>query len=328
MNLLTIGIIGCGRIAMEKHLPTLLALPDLCQVTTLCSRREESAYALAKQYRLNEVKVYTDAEALFRDPSIDVIYILTPNAQHAPLALAALKAGKHVLVEKPLAINEQEAEEIVEYASHSGKKLTVSYQHRFRREAQSLYHHRQKLGQIYVAKAYATRRNGVPTWGAFTDPMQQGGGALLDIGIHALDLTLWMMENWEPESAFCQTFSKLHNLNGVEESAFAMLRMKNGAIISLEAAWDLNTDVPSPCAAEFHGTLGNATLFRDTHSGTVNDPFSPVCGPSVYLTEARAWLNSILQDTTPPVTAHQALIETRITHAMYRSAITGKSVSL
>lgn len=277
MTPLTIGIIGCGRIAAEKHLPTLLALPDLCRVTALCSPHKEKAFALAEQYRLDEVTVYAEAEALLRNPSIDVVYILTPNAQHAPLAMAAVKAGKHVLVEKPMAVCVQEAQALAEVAAASGKKVTVSYQHRFRKEAQSLYHRRQELGQIYAAKAYATRKNGVPNWGTFTDPAQQGGGALLDIGSHALDLTLWVMDNWEPESVFCQTFSKLHKLEGMEESAFAMLRMKNGAVVSLEAAWDLNTEEPRPCAAEFYGTQGGATLgCNRQHSNTACDqPFAP-----------------------------------------------------
>lgn len=330
MTPLGVGIIGCGRIAAEKHLPALLALPDLCRVNALCSRREQSARALAEQYRLEGVKIYADAESLLRDPYLDVVYILTPNAQHAPLALAALQAGKHVLLEKPLAISVQQAEMLAAYSSQSEKKLTVSYQHRFSKEAQALYHQRQALGEIYAAKAYATRRNGVPNWGVFTDRAQQGGGALLDIGSHALDLTLWVMDNWEPESVFCQTFSALHHLNGVEESAFALLRMKNGASVFLEAAWDIHTDAPQPCAAEFYGTLGGATLCRSRQCGAdaCESPFSPVCDQRVYLAEASAWLHSLLQDTPPPVTVTQALVETRIIYAMYQSAAIGESVRL
>ena len=161
------------------------------------------------------------------------------------------------MCEKPMAKTYAEAKEMLETAKKTGKILTIGYQNRYRGDSE----YRKKacangdLGEIYFAKAHALRRRAVPTWGVFLDAEKQGGGPMIDIGTHALDLTLWMMDNYEPESVTGSVFRKLADQKDtgnawgnwdpeeftVEDSAFGFIKMKNGAVIELEASWALNT---------------------------------------------------------------------------------------
>ncbi|WP_141708115.1 Gfo/Idh/MocA family protein, partial [Staphylococcus aureus] len=147
-----------------------------------------------------------------KDDSIDVIHGCTPNDSHCEITVAGLHAGKHVMCENPLAKTTAEAQKMIDTAKSTGKKLTIAYQNRCRGATQFLYKSapRGDLGDIYFGKAHAIRRRAVPTWGGFLDEEAQGGGPLIDIGTHALDLTLWMMDNYEPESVMGSTFHKLN----------------------------------------------------------------------------------------------------------------------
>ena len=137
-----------------------------------------------------------------------MIHVCTWNVSHCEITCAALEAGKHVMCEKPMAITGEDARKMVETAKRTGKKLTIGYQNRLRQDTQFLRGvvDAGELGEIYVAKAHAVRRRGVPTWGVFTDKEKQGGGPLIDIGTHALDLTLWYMGNYEVESVTGSVF--------------------------------------------------------------------------------------------------------------------------
>src|SRR5690606_5947789 len=124
---------------------------------------------------------------------------------------AALEAGKHVMCEKPMAKTAEGAERMLEAAERTGKKLSIGYQNRFRADSQFLKQaiDNGELGEIYFAKAHAIRRRAVPTWGVFLDEEAQGGGPLIDIGTHALDLALWMMNNYKPKAVLGRTYHKL-----------------------------------------------------------------------------------------------------------------------
>ena len=170
----------------------------------------------------------------------------------------------------------EEAQEMIEAAKRNGKKLTIGYQNRFRPDSQYLHKatERGDLGDIYFGKAHAIRRRAVPTWGVFLDEEQQGGGPLIDIGTHALDLTLWMMDNYEPESVMGSTFHKLGKKENaanawgpwdpekfkVEDSAFGFIKMKNGATIMLESSWALNSLEVDEAKCSLSGTEGGADM--------------------------------------------------------------------
>ena len=207
-----IGIIGCGGIANGKHMPSLKKLPNV-EMVAFCDLIEERAVRAKHDYGTPDAAVYTDYKKLLEDKTIDVVHVLTPNRAHSFITVDALDAGKHVMCEKPMAINSAEAKKMLDAAKRNGKKLTIGYQSRQRNDSQFLKGEALAgtFGDIYYAKATAIRRRAVPTWGVFLNEYEQGGGPLIDIGTHALDLTLWIMDNYKPKYCLGTTYHKLNN---------------------------------------------------------------------------------------------------------------------
>lgn len=258
-----LGFIGCGGIANSKHFPGVAGIEG-AEMVAFCDLIEERAQKAAKQYGTPDAKVYTDYRELLKDPTIDAVHVLTPNVSHCEISCAAMEAGKHVLCEKPMAACEADAKKMLETRDKTGKMLTIGYQYRH-------FHVNQVakkvvddgwLGDIYYAEATYLRRRGVPTWGVFTDKSKQGGGPLIDIGTHALDLTLFLMNNYDVDYVVGTSFEKLGRLldpehqgqvnyrgeqdnwnnktYDVEDSAMGFIKMKNGATIVLRASWAIN----------------------------------------------------------------------------------------
>ena len=367
MKKLRIGMIGCGGIANNKHLPALQTQSDLCELVAFCDIQRERAEKAAKEYGSQDAKVYTDYKELLQDESIDLVHVCTPNVSHAPITVAAFEAGKHVLCEKPMAHNTEAARQMMDAWKASGKKFTIGYQNRFRQEVTSLHEscEADELGDIYFAKAHALRRKAVPTWGVFPDKAQQGGGPLIDIGTHALDITLWMMDNYEPESVSGSVFHKLGNLAGadegnmfgpwdtdtyeVEDSAFGFIKMKNGATIFLEASWALNVLESKEAATTLCGTKAgaqinagmsyqtNELIYNKAHHGMLVEERNSSAGAIAFfeggsnapeVLEANQWLHAILEDKEPLVKPEQAFVVTQILDAIYHSAETGQEIKL
>jgi predicted dehydrogenase len=355
--------VGCGGIANQKHFPALSLLKEEVEMVYFCDIIEERAVTARKEFGVPGAKVSTDYKELLKDAAIDVIYVLTPNVSHSPITCDALEADKHVMCEKPMTISYAEGKKMLDTAKRTGKKLTVGYQNRFRRDSRELFARSRggELGEIYFAKAHAIRRRGVPTWGVFPDKSKQGGGPLIDIGTHALDLTLWFMNNYEPHSVLGQTFQKLKdypegNMFGpwnpagfeTEDSAFGMIRMKNGALIYLEASWALNMVNAKEAQVTLCGTRAGAEMFGDAwkndgyvvinkveHDSLVST--QPSAGGGIYGfsgigsqapqdLEARQWINAIKNDSDPLVRPEEALTVTRILEAIYESARTNEAV--
>lgn len=351
-----VGIIGCGGIANGKHMPSLAKL-DNVEMVAFCDIVEERAKKAAEKYGTKDAKVYKDYKELLNDKSIDVVHVCTPNKSHSFITIDALNSGKHVMCEKPMAKTSAEARAMVEAAKKSKKKLTIGYQNRFRADSQYLHNicERGDLGEIYYAKAHAIRRRAVPTWGVFLNEDEQGGGSLIDIGTHALDLTLWMMDNYKPKSVMGSTFHKLSNRENaanawgpwdpkkftVEDSAFGFITMENGAVIVLESSWALNSLDIGEAQTYLCGTEGGADM-RD--GLRINgEKFSKLYETKVELNpggvdfydgktekpeelEARLWIESIINDTEPLVKPEQAMVVTQILEAIYESSKTGKAV--
>lgn len=359
MEKLRVGIIGCGGIANGKHMPSLRAVKE-CEMVAFCDLIEEKAAAAAKEYGTPDAKVYTDYKKLLEDKSIDVVHVCTPNRSHSFITVDALDAGKHVMCEKPMAINSAEAKKMLDAAERSGKKLTIGYQNRQRNDSRYLKMEADQgtFGDIYYARAIAIRRRGVPTWGVFMNEYEQGGGPLIDIGTHSLDLTLWMMNNYKPKYCVGTTYHKLSNqtntANGwgdwdpekftVEDSAFGFVVMENGATISVESSWALNVVDSMEASTQLSGTLGGADMknglrLNGVRNGrqfvnTINFSAGGVAyfegdnGGSDGEKEARQWILSIINDTDPTVLPEQAYCVTRILEGIYESAKTGDIVFL
>ncbi len=351
-----VGIIGCGGIANGKHMPALAKLPNVAMVA-FCDIIEERATKAAAKFGNEDALVFTDYKELVALADLDVIHVCTPNKSHAPISIAALKAGKHVMCEKPMAKTSQEAKAMLEAARLSGKKLTIGYQNRYRND--SLYLKQivsdGELGDIYYAKAHAIRRRAVPTWGVFLNEEEQGGGPLIDIGTHALDLTLWQMDNYEPDFVVGKVYRKLADTKNaanawgpwdpaeftVEDSAFGFITMKNGATIVLESSWALNTLDVGEAKTTLCGSKAGADMQDGLRiNGEKNSRtyvFKPdlAAGGAAYYAgkaeephdiEARLFYEAIAQDKDPLVLPEQALVVTQILEAIYTSSQTGKPV--
>jgi predicted dehydrogenase len=279
MKKIKTGIIGCGFIANGKHLPNLARQEDV-EIAAFCDIIIEKAQAAARQYGKPDALVCLDYHDVLAREDIDVIHVCTPNISHAEITIAALKSGKHVMCEKPMAKTAAEAKTMLDTARATGKKLTIGYQNRFREDSlfiKSLCDSGD-LGDIYFGKAFATRRRGVPIWGVFMDKEKQGGGPLIDLATHALDLTLWMMQNYEPATVLGSTFDKIAKIGSsanimgpwdpakyeVEDAAFGLVKFKNGATVMVEASWALNMIVSNEAMTLLCGTKAGADMFPPT----------------------------------------------------------------
>lgn len=366
MKKVRIGIIGCGGIAKQKHFPALAEYKDLCEMVAFCDIIEERAQEACEKYGAPGAKVYTDYNELLKDESIDTVHVLTPNVAHSPITVAAFEAGKNVMCEKPMAHNTEAAQAMMDAWKKSGKKFTIGYQNRFRKDSQALHAACEAgdLGDIYFAKAHAIRRRAVPTWGVFPNKALQGGGPLIDIGTHALDITLWCMDNYDVESVTGSVFYKLgsselaaqDNMFGawdpktfeVEDSAFGFVKMKNGATVFLESAWAINMKKSREAACTLCGTVAGAEQigsmsmeggydleFNETRHGKLMESKFSEGGSIAFFqgaksdpefVEARQWLTAILEDKEPLVKPEQAFTVTKILDSIYKSAQSGKTI--
>ncbi len=353
MSNLRVGFIGCGGIANNKHLPSLKIIGGV-DVVAFCDIIEERAEKAAKEYGTKDAQVFTDYKELLK-LELDAVYVCTPNRSHSFITVDALKSGKHVMCEKPMAINTREAEKMLAAARETGQLLTVGYQNRFRADSQYLKKAAEAgvLGEVYFAKANAVRRRAVPTWGVFLNEHEQGGGPLIDIGTHALDLTLWIMDNYKPRYAVGTTYHKLNkdrntaNAWGdwdpdaftVEDSAFGFIVMENGATIMLCASWALNTREVEEATCTLSGTKAGAD-FHDglringvrhnqqyvemvgMKTGSVDYSEGTAIKPEVL--ELQTFLNAVRGEGELCVLPEQALVVTQILEGIYESARSGK----
>lgn len=355
MKKIRIGVVGCGGIANGKHLPAEKRNPA-SELVAFCDIIEERAVKAQKEYGEKDSAVYTDYKEMLKDKSIDAVLVLTPNCSHCEITVAALEAGKHVLCEKPMAMNYAEAKKMLAARDKSGKVLTIGYQNRFRPDSMYLKKLADKdyFGEVYYAEAIAIRRRAVPTWGVFIDQQKQGGGPLIDIGTHALDLTLFMMNNYEPAYCVGKTFHKLNkttqtgNIWGdwdisrftAEDSAFGFVVMKNGAVIYLKSSWALNMADPKEAITTICGEKAGADMLDGLRINTVLEGKQVMIKPDLSGgavaffegtgsgnpedLESACFTNAIQGKGQLYVTADQAAVVTHILEGIYESEKTGK----
>ncbi|NOU85581.1 gfo/Idh/MocA family oxidoreductase, partial [Paenibacillus sp. LMG 31460] len=250
-----IGIIGVGSIS-GFHLKSYQKLEGV-ELYAVCDLNGARAEEKAKQYGISHV--YTDYRELLANPEVEAVSICTWNNTHAEISIAALRAGKHVLVEKPLCRTVEEALQIQEAVRETGKTLQVGFVRRYDANAQLVkrFIDNGELGEIYYAKASSLRRLGNPG-GWFADQERSGGGPLIDIGVHVLDLIWYLMGRPKPVSISGNTYKKLGNrshvrnlsfykaadydpnTNGVEDLANALIRFENGASLLVDVSFTLH----------------------------------------------------------------------------------------
>lgn len=344
---LKIGIIGTGGIAQSCHIPGYLSMPDDCEIVWSCDVDEKVAKEAAKQFDIP--KVTTDYKEVLKDKSVDAVSIATPNAYHMQPTIDALKAGKHVLCEKPLAMDADQARKMCRAAQDNKKILQVALQQRFTGVAQFMkkYIDAGHMGDIYYARAQALRRRGVPAWGVFIDKEKQGGGPLIDIGVHILDFTLFLMGYPKPVSASGKTWDMLGKTPGlvnpwgdydrtkftVEDMAIGFIRFENGAVVVLESSFMANLD-GDPFGTQLFGTKAGAdirfsasdpvTIYTEQDQQLFNMvPKNIPHVKSAHTAEVQAFIDAIKNKKPSPVPGEHGLILNAVFDALYKSTVTG-----
>jgi predicted dehydrogenase len=346
---LRVGVIGLGGIA-AAHMPGWLTNPDT-EVVAGCDVNSETMATWGQRYNVTQLS--TNPGDIFSNPDIDIVDICTPNNYHAPLAIAAMRAGKHVLCEKPLAPNPALIREMIAARDETGKLLMTAQHMRFGGIAKAMKAEIDggTLGNIYHARGWMLRRALAPTRPGFILKEQATGGACIDIGVHVLDLMLWFMSHPKPVSVSGVARTELAhqpgaiNINGsaippemdVEEFATAFVRFDNGATLLLEVSWLLHhntagedmqiwlygTDGGSHFPkAEFYNTNRQTRQFYNRALQQTADIRPP------HTQECFEFADAVLNGKPSPVPAEHSLHVLSILDAIYQSQASGREVML
>jgi predicted dehydrogenase len=343
------AVIGVGAIGND-HLQGL----------TTCHRAAAVALAEINAHRAREASArnnvprsYVDYHELLEQPDIDAVTIALPNHLHASVAIEALKARKHVLVEKPLAMSTKEAAKVIEVARTMKRTIMVGQNFRFFRETQLAKGiiDRGDLGEIYHAHCFWLRRAGIPRIGSwFTQKKLAGGGCLADLGVHLIDTCLHLMKDFEVASVTAQTYSKFGSRGlgemdwgrseidpkrpfDVEDYATALLRLKSGRTINLEVGWACFQNAESrDYGIELLGTNAGLSLyplklFRNTLEGHEVLQFNTTKVPHPE-NRIHHFVHSVLDGKKLLVTPEESLKVQQILDALYASASLGKEFRL
>ena len=329
-----LGLMGVGAVAQIAHIPALKRTEGL-ELAALCDRDPEKAARVAAKFQIP--RVHPRLDDMLADEQIDAVDICTPNFLHAPMASAALEAGKHVLCERPLARSAEEAANMAKAAKKAERLLMCAVQHRFRPDAQLLRTFVQKgdLGEIFLAKAGWLRQR--TAWDSDEwrrQKRESGGGVVLDLGFQMLDLALWTMGNTGVESV---TASVHRTKKGeVEDSATAFLRLKNGATLSLELTWGLLMEKDFAYLNLF-GSGGAALLnplriHKGMHGNLVNVTPTMETSRNQYKHSIEAQIahfgDALRKSVKPQGSAEEIVPVMELMDAIYRSADQGKEVRL
>ena len=347
MKKIKIGVIGVGSIARE-HIEAykkngnveLYAFADINEVQL---KKRGAEYGVER--------LYTDHRELLALKEIDAVSVCTWNSAHAPCAIDALNAGKHVLCEKPMALNAELAQQMADTARKNGKLLMIGFVRRFGNDCAVLkdFLDNGYFGDVYYAKATYLRRAGCPG-GWFGEKARSGGGPLIDLGVHVIDLTRYLMGNPKPVSVYGATFRKLGDRreikgrNGyssvskgaqdvfdVEDAVTALIRYENGQVVSLEASFSLNVEKDKG-EIELFGTKAGAKLdpelhlFTDLNGYMVNNALTMPTALSfdgLFAKEIDHFVDCVANGTTCLSPAEDGVVLMKIIDAIYRSAETG-----
>ncbi len=350
MKIIKVGMIGAGAIA-KYHCAGIKTHPQ-GEVVAVADSSAKRAQAIKKEFGL--ARTYSSAEDLIADPELDAVIVALPNIYHAPVSIAALKSGKHVLCEKPFAMNRKEAARMIQTAKKKRKVLMVGMNWRYRQDTQTLKAliERGELGEIYHGKARLLRRSGIPKFGTwFCRKKISGGGAMLDIGVHMLDCCLYLMDNFKPVAVSGATYTKFGNRGlgeggwglsdqgqhvfDVDDFATALIKMRNGATVQLDISWALHQKDANLSNVHLYGTKAGAgllppELYRYPKKPGKYEVVKPrkVKFPPSKLDRGYNWIDVIVRKGKPLCTLTQALTVQKILDAIYASGKTGKEVRI
>ena len=343
---LRVGLIGGGGIAQAVHIPGWNNLPE-AEIVGVADLSEATARKAAAAAGAKEV--FTDFNDLLK-MDLDVVDVCTPNKAHTPAVLAALESGRHVICEKPLAVSTAEVRTMGELADAKKLKLMTGQHQRFTQSAvaaRSLVD-AGNVGEVYHARVLAMRRAWLPPSPGFIDGKLSGGGPCMDIGVHALDLCMWLMDFPTPVrvSGTAKTvFAKGHdmpNLWGewdrdrysVEDFASGFVHFDNGATMVLEAAWMCHQPENEELMTQLFGKQGGLVWPESSFSTATNGILAQgtltpsVQVPHPHWNEIAAFADCVINDKLSPVPWTETINVIGILEAIYASSAAGKEVAV
>ena len=355
MAKLKVSVIGTGGIS-KNHMEAYTKNPDV-ELYALCDLNRERVEEKAKRFGVPLERTYTDKDEMLKaHPDLDMVSVCTWNSAHAECTIAALKAGVNVLCEKPMAMNAEEAEEMLKVAKESGKLLMIGFVRRHGNDCKLVkeYIDNDYFGDIYYAKTTYIRRNGNPG-GWFGDKSRSGGGPLIDLGVHVIDFVRYLKGNPKAVSAYGATFQKLfnrpdirddqkdYNAQGVEENdicdvedlATALIRFEDGSVLSVEASFSLNGKPKGEI--ELFGTKAGAKIdpevhiFSELNGHLVDIDFDMKTALSfggLFENEINHYIDCVKNGTKCIAPAEDGVALMKILDAVYESARTGHEVTI
>lgn len=352
MSKLKIGIIGTGGISY-CHIKGYKALSDICEVVACCDIDEDKVIRYAKAHSIP--RYYTDCKVMMEKEELDCVSVCTWNSAHKECTIAALNGSAHVICEKPMAMNAAEAEEMLEAATRNNKLLQVGFVRRFGDDADAVktFTNEGMLGDIYYARAQYLRRSGCPG-GWFKNKTFSGGGPLIDLGVHIIDLCKYLAGNPKPVSAYGVTYdnlgpnraagaSKTWELNctdehpyNVEDFASAMIKFDNGFTLQIETSFNLNVKEDSTelvlCGTKAGVSITDKLeMYTDTAGMFVN--LVPANDISFRFSESfdaeiKGFVDAVLGKQPCRATAEDGVEMMKIIDAIYESSQAGHSVEI
>ena len=341
---LRVGFIGSGGIAQAqmKHVKTYADV-DLVAISDI----SEAALAKAKEAH-GVQKTYTDWKEMLKKESLDAVSVCTPNGSHAETSIAALKAGCHVLVEKPLAMNAVEGQAMLDAAKAANKHLIIAFQQRFQPKVQFFRRLSQEgvFGKVLFMKCQAIRRRGIPNWGVFGRKELQGGGPLIDIGVHVMEMAHYVMGSPNPIAASGNIYRYLgdkpsdvvcnwpnwdYKTYTVEDLAVGQIRFENGAVMQVEASFAAHAK--DAWNFSFMGEKGGGELdplaVRTDRNGYMVD-MTPAFVPNqdCFERKLRYFVDTALYNKPTEAPAEAGLMVQKMIDGIYLAAEKGKEVAI
>lgn len=341
-----VGIIGAGNIAQNAHIPSYLKQKDV-EIIAVCDINESRAKEVANKY---DIKYVTSSfQELISIEEVDAVSICTGNNFHQPAAVAAANAGKHILCEKPMAMNVEEAESMLRAAKENNIIFMMGFVNRFRADSKVIkaLSDAGKFGDIYSAKACWLRRRGTPL-GWFTNLSKSGGGPVIDIGVHVIDLAWYFMGKPKPVRVSAVTYNKIGNYQtkGVsrwtaldtdnlvfetEDSASGLIRFDNGASMSFEVSWAINAKDTGMYTQIFGSKAGARINPLEIYSEEENylmDSTPIVRDENAFDNQIRHFIDCVKEGKQPISPAEDGYLVQKILNGIYDSAKLGKEVEL
>ena len=348
MSVLKAAVVGVGSIS-GNHIRNYIENPET-ELYAFCDINEARLKKMGEKYGVT--RLYTDEAEMLRDlPEIDVVSVCTWNSAHAPCTIMALNAGKHVLCEKPMALNVEEAEAMKAAADRAGKLLMIGFVRRFGRDCAMVKEliESGELGEVYYTKAQYLRRNGHPG-GWFGKKAFSGGGPLIDLGVHSIDLVRYLLGKPNAVSVYGATYAKLGDRPNIrsekeyiassrgggepcdcEDLASAMIRFDNGAVLSAEMSFSLNIEQDLNNVQLFGTNAGvlidsRVRMFGETAGRMTNVDFSGETGLKVdaaFRAEIAHFVKAVKGEVECIAPAEDGIALMKILTAIYRSAASG-----